>query len=205
MKGSNRLFGTNGIRGVVNKELTPAFALKVAEAVGTFFEEGRILVGYDGRTSNMMLADAITSGLLSSGCNVYDVGMAPTPCIQYAVRNHKMDGAIMITASHNPPEFNGVKVMGRDGVEIPRKNEETIERMFLQDEAVRVNWRRIGVKRVLRGILVEYKEAIKYLLGISNEIKQNKNLLPLWTQVARTKNPNGEFTEFSGYAVAFFV
>jgi len=106
---------------VVNEELTPEFALKIGEAIGTFFEQGKILLGYDGRVSNMMLANAVTSGLVSTGCDVYDAGMAPTPCIQYAVKNHDMDGGIMITASHNPPEYNGIKVMAKDGVEIPRQ------------------------------------------------------------------------------------
>ena len=112
---TNRLFGTNGIRGVVNQTLTPDVAVKIAESIGTFFDEGEIIVGYDSRTSNIMLAKIISSGLAATGCNIQAGGLAPTPCIQFIVRNRRLDGGIMITASHNPPQFNGIKVLGSDG------------------------------------------------------------------------------------------
>lgn len=165
MEKSGRLFGTNGIRGVANEELTPELAIKIGEAIGTFFEQGKILLGYDGRVSNIMLANAVTSGLVSTGCDVYDAGMAPTPCIQYAVRNHQMDGAVMITASHNPPEYNGIKVMAKDGVEISRQKEVEIEKIFFENKANRVDWKRIGQTYALPNILDEYKEAIKSHVG----------------------------------------
>lgn len=161
MERSRQLFGTNGIRGVVNKELTPEIAVKIAEAIGTFFKQGRILLGYDGRISNVMLANAVTSGLVSTGCEVYDVGMVPTPCIQYAVKSHKMTGGVMITASHNPPEYNGIKVIAGDGVEIPRQQEVKIENMFFESKVNHVDWFRIKQRRVLPSILDEYKEAVK--------------------------------------------
>ncbi|UCE96666.1 MAG: phosphoglucosamine mutase [Candidatus Bathyarchaeota archaeon] len=158
---SRRLFGTNGIRGVVNKELTPEFAIRIAEAIGTYFKRGRILLGYDGRISNIMLANAVTSGLVSTGCDVYDAGMAPTPCIQYAVKNHEMDGGVMITASHNPAEYNGIKVMANDGVEIPREQELKIENMFFENEVFKASWDGVGQRHNLPRALGEYKEAIK--------------------------------------------
>ena len=161
MAKSRRLFGTNGIRGVVNEELTPEFALKIGEAIGTFFEQGKILLGYDGRVSNMMLANAVTSGLISTGCDVYDAGMAPTPCIQYAVRNHHMDGGIMITASHNPPEYNGIKVMAKDGVEIPRQREIEIETIFFENKTRHAKWDGVGCTQSVPNVLEEYKEAVK--------------------------------------------
>lgn len=156
-----RLFGTNGIRGVVNKELTPEFAIKIGEAIGSFFKQGEILLGYDGRISNLMLANAVISGLVSTGCNVYDAGMAPTPCVQYAVKSHKMDGGVMITASHNPPEYNGIKVMAKDGVEISRRQEIEIENIFFEKKVTHVSWRRIGQVYSLPRVLDEYKDAIK--------------------------------------------
>jgi len=97
-----RLFGTNGIRGVANRDLTPEFVMNVGMAVGTFFKGRQILVGYDGRTSSPMLTRAAVAGLMSTGCTVYDVGLAPTPASQYAVKHHRTDGAVIITASHNP-------------------------------------------------------------------------------------------------------
>ena len=109
MNQSRRLFGTNGIRGLVNVEIAPEFAINVGGAVGTFFRDGRIIVGRDGRTSSPMLTHAVVAGLTSTGCTVFDVGMAPTPAIQYAVKYYKMDGGVIITASHNPAEYNGIK------------------------------------------------------------------------------------------------
>lgn len=160
-KDRTQLFGTNGIRGIVNRELTPEFATEVAVSIGNYFNRGKILLGYDGRVSNTMLANAVSAGLVSTGCNVYDAGMAPTPCIQLAARAHKMDGAIMITASHNPPEYNGIKVMAGDGVEISRHHEKIIEEGFRKGWTNRVDWCEIGQKHSLQGVLNEYKESVK--------------------------------------------
>ena len=167
------MFGTNGIRGVVNRELTPELTLRVAESIGTFFERGNIVLGYDGRTSNIMLANAITSGLISTGCNVYNAGMAPTPCIQYATKKHRMDGCVMITASHNPPEYNGIKVMGKDGVEIPRQQEIEIENIYFRNKMNRVEWDKVGHKYILPGVLDEYKEAIKKHIDVDAVSKKH--------------------------------
>jgi phosphomannomutase/phosphoglucomutase len=161
MSQENRLFGTNGIRGVVNQDLTPEFVVKIGTAIGTFFKAGRLLVGYDGRTSNIMFAQAVTSGLTATGCNVYDVGTAPTPAIQYAVKNHKMNGAVIITASHNPPEYNGIKVTASDGVEIPREDEVKIENIYAAEKFGLKEYNKIGQTYTLPGILDEYIEAVK--------------------------------------------
>ena len=156
----NRLFGTNGIRGLANVELTPEFALKVAAAIGTFFEAGKIVVGCDGRTSSPMLKSAVVSGLTSTGCRVYDAGMVPTPALQYAVKAYGMDGGVMITASHNPPEYNGVKVMASDGVELPRELEMEVERIFFEDGFRRAEWSSVGEVLKLPGVLETYAEAV---------------------------------------------
>ena len=130
MLGARRLFGTNGIRGIVNKELTPEMAIKIGSAIGTFFKHAKLLVGYDARTSGPMLARAVIAGLNASGCDVLFAGMAPTPTLQYAVKNRKLDGAVIITASHNPPEYNGIKVVWNDGIELSREQEINIENIF---------------------------------------------------------------------------
>ena len=134
------LFGTNGIRGVVNQDLTPEFAAKVGVAIGTYFGKGDVLIGYDARTSNILLSRAVAAGAMSCGCNIHDTGCAPTPAIQYAVKHFGMDGAIIVTASHNPPEYNGIKVVASDGVEIVREEEEKIEATFFEDAFSRVPW-----------------------------------------------------------------
>jgi len=158
---TRRLFGTNGIRGVVNRDFTPEFVTKIAGAIGTFFKKGQILVGYDGRTSNQMFFQALVGGLISTGCTVYNVGMAPTPAIQYAVKHYKMSGGIIITASHNPPEYNGIKVVASDGIELPREKEIEIENIFWNEKIMKTEWNVIGKTLSLSGILDLYIDAIK--------------------------------------------
>jgi phosphomannomutase/phosphoglucomutase len=158
---SKRLFGTNGIRGITNEELTPEFALKIAYATGSFFRRGNILVGYDGRTSSPMLANAVTAGLISTGCQVYNGGMAPTPAIQYAIKHHRMDGGVMITASHNPPQYNGIKVMAKDGVELPREKELKIEKIFFNNKFQLAEWNALGEIYSKLNVLETYIEAVK--------------------------------------------
>ena len=102
-----RLFGTFGVRRTANDVLTPEFASRLAASYGSIVQ-GTVAIGGDTRTSTPMLKYAITVGLLSSGCDVVDLGILPTPAIQYAVRNY-YDGGIIVTASHNPPKYNGLK------------------------------------------------------------------------------------------------
>lgn len=141
--------------------MTPEFAAKIGGAIGTFFERKRISVGYDGRTSGPMLLRAIISGLTSTGCDVYETGMAPTPTIQYAVRHYEMGGGIIITASHNPPEYNGVKVVADDGIELPREQEIEIENIFFNEKIRRVKWNEIGKIYQLPEVLNLYNKAIE--------------------------------------------
>jgi len=161
MLSSRRLFGTNGIRGVANKDLTPEVAIRIGSAIGTFFKRGNLIVGYDARTSSPMLARAVIAGLTATGCNVFSAGMAPTPALQFAVKNHKMDGAVIITASHNPPEYNGIKVVWNDGVELSREQEIEIEDIFFGEKTQHAEWKNIGAAFELSGIVDEYVEAIK--------------------------------------------
>ncbi len=156
-----KLFGTNGIRGLVNIELTPEMAIKVGCAIGTFFGRKNLLLGYDARTSGPMLAKAVISGLTSTGCNVFFAGMAPTPSLQFAVKNHKLDGGVIITASHNPPEYNGIKVIWNDGIETSHEQEVEIENIYFDNKISFADWDKLGLKRELPGINDEYVQAIK--------------------------------------------
>ena len=156
-----KLFGTNGIRGLVNVELTPEMAIKVGCAIGTFFGRKNLLLGYDARTSGPMLVKAVVSGLTATGCNVFLAGMAPTPALQYAVKNHKMDGGVIITASHNPPEYNGIKVIWSDGIETSHEQEVEIENIYFDNKIVFAEWDKLGTPQELSGINDEYVQAIK--------------------------------------------
>jgi phosphomannomutase/phosphoglucomutase len=158
---SRKLFGTNGIRGVVNKELTPEIAINVGSSIGTFFGKKNLLVGHDARTSGPMFAKAVIAGLTATGCNVFFAGMAPTPALQYAVKNHCIDGGVIITASHNPPEYNGIKVVWNDGIEISHEQETEIENIYFENKQVLAEWNELGAKHELSEVNAEYIEAIK--------------------------------------------
>ncbi len=158
---ARKFFGTNGIRGIVNKELTPQLVLGLSEAIGTAFGRSKILLGWDGRTSSPMLADLAASGMVSAGCTVYDMGMAPTPAVQYLTKAHSLNGAVMVTASHNPPEYNGIKVMDIDGVEIPPEKELLIERIYFKKQTFLHDWNKLGERLPLNDGLDKYREAIK--------------------------------------------
>jgi len=173
MLGERRLFGTNGIRGVFNKELTPEMAIKIGSAIGTFFKHAKLLVGYDARTSSPMLAKAVIAGLNACGCDTLFAGMAPTPTLQYAVKYHKIDGAVIVTASHNPPEYNGIKVVWKDGIELSREQEIEIENMFFEEKMKYADWNKIGKTSELQGIIDDYINAIKQHVDVARIAKKH--------------------------------
>jgi phosphomannomutase/phosphoglucomutase len=177
MLGQRRLFGTNGIRGVVNKELTPEIAITIGSAIGTFFKHAKLLVGYDARTSSPLLARAVIAGLNATGCDVLFAGIAPTPALQYAVKNHKIDGAVIITASHNPPEYNGIKVVWNDGIEISREQEIEVENIFFEEKMKYAYWDKIGETSELQGIIDDYIEAIKQHVDVARITKKHFHIV----------------------------
>jgi phosphomannomutase/phosphoglucomutase len=177
MMGTNKLFGTNGIRGVVNKELTPEMAIKVGSSIGTFFKRKNLLVGHDARTSGLMFSKAVISGLTAAGCNVFFAGMAPTPALQYAVKNHGMDGGVIITASHNPPEYNGIKVLWNDGIEISHEQEIEIENIYFENEITFAEWDKLGTTHELPGVNDEYIEAIKKHVNVAKIAEKHYHIV----------------------------
>lgn len=136
------------------------FALRMGMAIGTYMK-GTVMIGTDARTSNEMLKSACASGLMATGCTVLDCGIVPTPTLQYAVKKGNVAGGVVITASHNPPEFNGIKAIDPDGTEMSRANEEAIERIFHRGVFARAEWTRVGriiqqttaVERYIGGIM----------------------------------------------------
>jgi phosphomannomutase/phosphoglucomutase len=167
-----KLFGTNGIRGLVNKELTSEIVIAMGSAIGTFFKRGNLIVGHDARTSGPMFSRAIIAGLTATGCNVFFAGLAPTPALQYAIKNHNMSGGVIITASHNPPEYNGIKVIWKDGIEISHKQEIEIENIYFNKDQILAEWNKLGSKIELLGINTEYIKAIKTHIDLSRIIQK---------------------------------
>jgi len=114
-----KLFGTSGIRGPISTAVTADLALKMGRALSTLLGPGHdIVVGYDSRTSSQMLEKALIAGILEGGCDVLSLGMAPTPLVGYATMKLG-DAGVMITASHNPPQDNGIKVWNKKRYGLP--------------------------------------------------------------------------------------
>ncbi|MEE0913527.1 MAG: phosphoglucosamine mutase [Ruminococcus sp.] len=135
-----RLFGTDGARGVANTELTAELAMNIGRAAAMVLindevEHPTILIGKDTRLSGDMLEGALIAGLCSVGANVKLLGVVPTPAVAYLIDKYNADAGIMISASHNPFEFNGIKIFSSDGCKLPDDLENRIEEIVL-DNAV---------------------------------------------------------------------
>ena len=138
-----RLFGTSGIRGIVNVDLKPELALDLGLALATYLKNsGLVVLGKDPRTSSNMLEGCLVSGLLSGGCDVKKLGIVPTPAVSFAIHHMGANAGVMITASHNPPEYNGIKFFGGDGMSFTPEQEDEIERLARKTKAVA--WEKIG-------------------------------------------------------------
>ena len=131
-----RLFGTDGVRGIANSELTCERAMQIGRAAAEVLSSGRrylptVLVGMDTRISSEMLASALIAGLCSVGADVIDLGVVPTPAVAYLVGKYKAHAGVMISASHNPYEYNGIKIFNEDGYKLEDELEERIESIVL--------------------------------------------------------------------------
>ena len=129
-----KLFGTNGVRGIFAEDFNLEFIHDLVLSVATNFKQGKILVGHDGRNSSHIIEKVVSSALNFSGLDCFLAGLIPTPCLEFATKKLGYDGGIMITASHNPPEYNGIKVVASDGVEISRNDEKKIENIFFKKD-----------------------------------------------------------------------
>lgn len=132
-----KLFGTNGIRGIFGKDLSIEFLIDITFSIGHFFKKGPIVLGYDGRSSSFAIHRIIAAVLRSMGIDVCTMGMTPTPCLQFTVKNLRSSGGIMITASHNPKEYNGIKPVSCHGFELSRDDEIKIESIYNQKKFMR--------------------------------------------------------------------
>jgi phosphoglucosamine mutase len=163
-----KLFGTSGIRGVVGKELTHEMLLDVGRAIAASLRpSANVLISTDSRVSREFVKAAVSMGLLSGGANVIDAGILPTPVLAFATVDMGVDAGIMITASHNPPEYNGVKLFTSEGIGYSVRQENEIERIYAEKnfrDGISSNYKREN------GIVSRYTQ---YLLS---QFKQNKDL-----------------------------
>ncbi|MFB6221566.1 MAG: phosphoglucosamine mutase, partial [Halolamina sp.] len=150
-----KVFGSSGTRGVAGEQLTAEFVLRVAKAAGTVWGADRAAVARDTRTTGAMFANAADAGLTSVGTDVERLGVTPTSS---AVRYADVEGVpvVVITASHNPPEYNGVKLVGADGVELPVSELERIEERLLAEEFDSAGWADVGSTTDVDGVNEAY-------------------------------------------------
>ena len=185
-----KFFGTNGIRGVFSEDFTLEFVHDMTLAIGTYFEKGPILIGYDGRDSSPLICKVISSALNSIGIDCNVAGIIPTPCLEFAVKTLGYRGGIMITASHNPPQYNGIKPAAKDGVEISRDDELIIEDIYFQ-KTWKKNSENLGITgKEERTIDVYLKGIISQIDSKLVESKHFKVVLDLGNGVQAVSAPN---------------
>jgi phosphomannomutase len=145
MTAKNELIvSVSGIRGIVGEGLTPEITIAFAAALGTQTQGGKIVLSRDGRPSGAMLRHAVLAGLLGSGCEVQDIGVAPTPTVGLAVSRIEAAGGIQITASHNPAAWNGLKLFGPDGAVLNTRQGREIQSIYETRAFRRVSWEQLG-------------------------------------------------------------
>lgn len=169
------LFGTDGIRGLVGQDLTPSLAYRAGLAGGQVLlreggkKKGRVLVGRDTRISGPMLGSALASGLTAMGLDVLDLGVIPTPGVAYLVREYGADLGVVISASHNPYTYNGIKFFSSKGYKLPDEIEDRMEALILDED-----WEPDFADIEDLGDLVSYKEGTRdygaYLLGLVQDL-----------------------------------
>ena len=178
------LFGTDGVRGLVNSELNCLLALKLGSGVAHILKKElnkdklTFLIGGDTRISHDMLKSGVISGFLSEGSDIIDVGIIPTPAISYLITKYNLDGGFVISASHNPVLYNGIKVFNNLGYKLDDKVEEKIENFILNEFSYNQKVNEVGVltKKDLKDEYVDYllstidtkKIPFKVLIDVAN-------------------------------------
>ena len=155
---SDLIVSVSGIRGIIGEGLTPEPAMRFAAALGTSFKGGKVLLSRDSRPSGLTLRHAVLAGLMGTGCEVIDLGIAPTPTVGYAVRKLGAAGAIQITASHNPAPWNGMKLFGDDGAVLSPDAGRAIQDAYQRGAFAFAKWDRLGS-------VVECPEALNWHLA----------------------------------------
>jgi len=138
------LFGTSGIRGVVNVDFDSVLAMRLGVALANILEKGTLTVARDTRTSGQMLSSAFEAGVVAGGLEVIDLGVLPTPVLAYLTRLLRAASGAVITASHNPPEFNGIKLFDTDGKAYSDAFQSQVEHALSSEELACASWDRLG-------------------------------------------------------------
>ena len=169
---AEKLFGTSGIRGLIGSEVTCELALNVGKSLAYYLgNQGTVVIGYDTRTTNQMLDQAICAGLLESGVDVVKIGMVPTPLVGYATEKLDADAGIMLTASHNPSQYNGIKLWNKNGMAYTQAQERKIEEIYANRDYISVSWENIGKLSVNEEIKGQYIDDLVDMVDIKKGLK----------------------------------
>ena len=170
-----KYFGTNGVRGTFDR-FSPKLALTLAQAIGGYFKRGKIIIARDGRLTGETFRNAVVAGLMSVGCEVVDIGIAPSPVAEFLVKKVKANAAVIITASHNPPEYNGIKVVDGKMISVSRERGEEIEKLMVKMENAK--WDKVGGFCKCGDYIKDYLDAVKKTVDV-RKIKKRKPKLVL--------------------------
>ena len=162
------IFGTDGIRGVFNKEITYELAQKIGYAFGSINKDGKqVLIGRDTRVSGTLLLEALSNGLIHSGKEVIDIGICPTPTIPFLIKHLKKYSGFMISASHNPPQYNGIKIFDHNGHKLNKKKEVELEIFVNQINTNLISREKSNIFRKF-DLLDLYKKSLIESIGNNN-------------------------------------
>ena len=164
-----KLFGSSGIRGLVNKDITTTLVQRVGAAIATMNQGGQVVVGYDARISGPMLEMALTSGLNAVGADVLQVGLVPTPVTAWMIGETGSDAGVEVTASHNPPQYNGLKVFNREGMSLTIEEQLATEKILVEEAYEWTQWDAVGSTDEVEAI-EPYIEMLADSISIENEI-----------------------------------
>ena len=169
---AKKLFGTSGIRGLIGSEVTCELALNVGKSLAYYLgNQGTVVIGYDTRTTNQMLDLARCAGLLERGVDVVKIGMVPTPLVGYATEKLNADAGIMLTASHNPSQYNGIKLWNKNGMAYTQAQERKIEEIYANKDYISVSWENVGKLSVNEEIKGQYIDDLVDMVDIKKGLK----------------------------------
>ena len=157
---TGKLFGTTGVRKVYGDEFDLEMALNLGKSLGTYLGKGTVVVARDARTTGLMVADALTAGIMSTGVNVVRAGVIPTPTLAFITLKHGFDAGLMVTASHNPPEYTGVKFWSKNSMGFTQKEEARLEEIYNSKDFKVAKWNELGKETEIETAVDEHIEAL---------------------------------------------
>ena len=163
---SDLMISISGVRGIVGRSLTPELLVRLGEAFGTYMHSGRVVVGRDTRVSGEMVKCAVFSGLLSTGCTIIDVGVVATPTATLMIENQKADGGVVISASHNPVEWNALKFFRADGVYLNADEGRDLLNIYYGGDFVRQSWDGLKNIEVISDAEAHHVEKVLTILDV---------------------------------------